>query len=428
MKMRTTLASITLILLFLACQGTKESKPTEIHISNLSDVDLTDKAIRVPKSDLKTLPERTNFPLLTSPEGDTIPSQTNDLDGDGSWDELFFVADLSAGGSTHFLLSWSDSEIDYTKRTSVRFGKRDSQDSPVRPKTSDTIQADEIHAKLGYQPYQTDGPSWENDKVGFRHYFDGRNSKDLFGKKLPGISPETVGISSEGAVEDNYHVMEDWGRDVLAVGNSAGIGGIEMMVGEDLVRIGCLAGDTVTNVESAAFEILNEGPVFSDFSITYFNWQPVDRNYEVKEQVRIWPGMYAFENNISVSGLQGDETLLVGLVNSNTPKQLSELEINEKFVALYTHDQQTYDREWWLGLGLLLPKDVYEGHGRAPEEGVFATSYFGKLNVSESKPVTYYAIGCWELSDPGFTDSTYFVNYLKDLADQLAVDVQVEII
>src|SRR5690606_31135686 len=147
----------------------------------------------------------------------------------------------------------------------------------------------------------------------------------LFGKKVSYMSPENVGISATGAVEDNYHVMADWGRDVLAVGNSVGIGGINLMIGDSLSRIGTAAGDTVTNVEMATFNIVQEGPVRSIMDFNYFNWRPLDRTYQVHERVSIWPGMYAFQNSVNVSGLQGDETLLVGLVNSNTRNPLKEI-------------------------------------------------------------------------------------------------------
>ena len=59
----------------------------------------------------------------------------------------------------------------------------------VAPATEEVLPANEVYKALGYQRYQTDGPSWENDKVGFRHYLDGRNSKDVFGKKTPPPSP-----------------------------------------------------------------------------------------------------------------------------------------------------------------------------------------------------------------------------------------------
>ena len=82
------------------------------------------------------------------------------------------------------------------------------------------------------------------------------------------MSPENVGINEEGTVADTYHVMADWGRDVLSVGNSSGMGGIEFMIGDELTRLGCIAGDTVTNIDYSIFEIYKEGPERSIFGLS----------------------------------------------------------------------------------------------------------------------------------------------------------------
>lgn len=412
---------------FLSCQPGKEEKGKEIILTNTSPVDLTNKAIALERSKLD-MPDNNLFPLLLTQNGDTVASQMDDIDNDGQWDELFFVADIKANDSLALKFSWINSQPEYTKRTSVRFGKRDSEDTPVYAKTSDTLYASEIHMRLGYQPFQTDGPTWENDKAGFRHYFDGRNSKDLFGKTVEYMTPEDVGINAEGAVEDNYHVMTDWGRDILGVGNSAGLGGIEMMIGNKIVRLGNMAGDTATNFGNAVFEIIEEGPVRSIVKFTYNQWSPQEnRDYTVEEKISIWPGMYAYKNSVKVSGLQGDETLLIGLVNSNTKEPLTELDANEKYTVLYTHDKQTYDKTWWLGLALIVPKDGYLGHGETPETGPFVNSFYAKMKVNNDQLIDYFAVGAWELSDENFTDSTYFVNYVQNLADQLAIEVEVEV-
>ncbi|HJX70995.1 MAG TPA: DUF4861 domain-containing protein, partial [Bacteroidales bacterium] len=367
------------------------------------------------------------FPLLTNEKGDTIPCQLDDLDRDGSWEQLFFVADIPAEGTITLNLKWIKSQPEYVIRTSVRFGKRSSEKTPVQPKISDTLQASQVHKALGYQPYQTDGPFWENDRVGFRHYFDGRNANDLFGKKVPWMSPDTVGINAQGAVEDNYHVMADWGRDILSVGNSVGIGGFGLMIGDSIARLGITGADTLNNIEKSIFTILTEGPVHSLMNFKYKNWHAGDRIYQVDEKTTIWPGMYAYQNTVKISGLKGDEILLVGLVNSNTDQPLKEMNIGDKFVVLYTHDQQTYDKVWYLGLALILPKDAYSGYGEAPEEGPFSKTFYGKLKIEENTPVSYYAAGCWEIADEGFSDSTYFRNYIENLAWQLATDVNMMI-
>lgn len=241
------------------------------------------------------------------------------------------------------------------------------------------------------------------------------------------MTPDTVGINAKGAVEDNYHVMADWGRDILSVGNSVGIGGFGMMIGDSIVRLGITGADTLNNIDESVFTILTEGPVHSVMHYQYNNWHAGDRIYQADEKTGIWPGMYAYQNTVKISGLHGDEILLVGLVNSNTDNPLKELSIGDRFVVLYTHDRQTYDKVWYLGLALILPKDAYLGYGEAPEEGPFSNTFYGKLKISENTPLSYYAGGCWELADEGFRDSTYFRSYIENLAWQLAAEVNITI-
>ena len=427
MKYFNTAVIIAIITaLFLSCNSGQKFQQ-KITLSNNSSFDLKDKAIAIIRDSLLAKNVNNLYPLIIADNGDTVASQLDDLDGDNQWDQLFFVVDLPAMSSRTLTLKWIKLKPEYTIRTSVRFGKRSSKSTPVEPKTSDTLLANQVHKALGYQPYQTDGPTWENDKVGFRHYFDGRNSNDLFGKKASFMSPENVGINAEGAVEDNYHVMADWGRDILSVGNSVGIGGFGLLIGDSLARLGITNDDSVNNIEETVFKIMSEGPVHSMMQYNYNDWHAGNRLYHVDEVTSIWPGMYAYNNQVKVSGLQGDETLIVGLVNSNTDHPLSELTIDNKYVVLYTHDKQTYDKVWYLGLALILPKDSYLGFGKAPEEGPLSKTFYGKLKIEDNVPVDYFAVGAWEIADPGFADSTYFRNYVENLAWQLATDVKIDI-
>lgn len=423
-KLRPVLILLSLSL-FMQCEtpSTKEA----VVLKNPADFDLTDKAISIDRAQLAEVPEGSVFPLIISPDGDTIPAQLNDLDGDQKWDEIFFVTDLSANEEANFSLEWLNESPEYPVRTSIRFGKRLAADIPVKPALEEELTAKDLPLVMGFQRYQTDGPSWENDKVGFRHYLDGRNSKDVFGKKTADISPEDVGIGKNGVTEDNYHVMEDWGRDILSVGNSVGIGGYGLKIGNDLLRLGSVEGDTLSNVERTSFRIVREGPVQSTLNYKYSGWKKEDRTYSVEENTSIWPGMYAYKNTVEFSGLQGDEELVIGVVNSNTEMDIATYDGNEKYVVLYTHDQQTYDKEWWLGLAIIVPRDIYIGSMEAPKTGRVSNTYLAKLKVENETPISYFAVACWELSDQGFVDRRYFENYLKTLTNQLSVEVQVKV-
>src|SRR5690606_33325940 len=113
-----------------------------IDLKNTSSITLNGKAITISRNELSNIPDSIHFPLLLSQQGDTIPAQLDDLDGDGEWDELFFLVDLPANGEKEMKLKWISSEIDFQKKTSVRFGVRASMDSKVEPSTSHTFYAD----------------------------------------------------------------------------------------------------------------------------------------------------------------------------------------------------------------------------------------------------------------------------------------------
>lgn len=399
---------------------------TTITLKNTSDLELKEKAVSVKRKQFSFKNETAGYPILLC-KNDTIPAQVNDLDGDGKWDELFFVIDFSAKEEKKLQLIWSQQNPEFPVKTSVRFGKREGKNLPVHPDTQEVLMANQVHKKLGYQKYQTDGPTWENDKVGFRHYLDGRNSKDVFGKKLPGITPEDVGINSKGAVEDNYHVMYDWGRDIFPVGNSAGLGGFALLVDNKINRLGIIASDTINNIEKTTFKIVSEGPVNSVLSYHYENWEVSGNKYQAQETSSIWPGMYGYRNTISVNGLKGNEMLLVTLSNLNNQNPLLVIDSGD-FVCFIQHDKLTYERQWILGTAVIVPKDVYKGYIEAPKTGQLTDSYLIKLKVKNNQEISYYPIAGWELSqDKNFKDSVYFSNYVTNLAKQLSAKIKIEI-
>jgi len=398
-----------------------------IILTNESSVALKDKAVTIKRNDLPNFPAGNNYPVIVNQSGDTVAVQLDDIDGDNIWDELFFVADLPASKAVAFNLSWSKTQPAYTKRTSIRFGVRRSFNDRVMPETADTFHPNQLPAVIGYQRYQTDGPTWENDKVGFRQYLDGRNSIDVFGKKTPAITPENVGINQAGVTEPDYSNMQDWGTDILHVGNSVGLGGVSLLIGDSLARLGITEQDKLNNVDSTIFRIVTEGPVRSVMQFNYRGWRPLNRNYTVEQITSTWPGMYAFKNELRFTNLTGDEVLGVGLVNSRTDQKLTEIIINNEWVVLFTHDKQSVNKEWWLGMAIILPKENYLGYIEAPKTGNVSNTYLGKLKLENNKPISYFAVACWELSDPGFRDPAYFKNYVAGLVNQLSASVTIKI-
>lgn len=408
------------------CKAQQKITGTKITLTNTSELAVPQKALTIKRSQLSVTETGTIYPILIHKK-DTIPAQLNDLDGDGKWDELFLVTDFAPHEKKVLELKWSWVDPKFPIKTSVRFGKREAKNLPVQPATEEVLMANQVHKKLGFQKYQTDGPTWENDKVGFRHYLDGRNSKDVFGKKTPAITPENVGINSKGEVEDNYHQMYDWGRDIFPVGSSAGLGGYALLINDKINRLGILTSDTLNNVEKTTFKIVSEGPVNSVLSYKYQNWEASGNKYQVQETTSIWPGMYGYKNTVKIEGLKGKEIFLAAISNLNNKNPLKVVEAGE-WVCLIQHDYLTYDRTWILGTAILVPKKLYKGYIEAPKTGQLTDSYLAKLSVEHNKEISYYAIAGWELSaDANFKDAAYFSNYVTTLAKQLSAKINVEI-
>lgn len=416
---------------YLLTLKTGFSQSQNIVISNKENYALTDKAVSILRKNLKIAPNTEGvFPQLKNSQNGVVPAQLIDLDGDKRWDELFFVVNLPAKATETLRLEWSNTELTLPRKTNIRFGKRRSATTPVEPILQDTFFPKDLMKLTGFQPYQTDGPMWENDKVGFRHYFDGRNAKDLFGKRIAEISPDSVGLTPEKAVIDNYHVLRFWGRDVLPVGNadglSVGIGGVGLMYNNTLHRIGVLATDSVHTVESSILRVQNKGGLKAALQFEFQHWRPEnDRDYSVTENPTIWQGMYAYQNTVAMKGLKGDEQIVIGLPKAQTDKPLSIFEQGD-WMVLYTHDAQTYNKEYVLGLAIIVPKKQYLGWGESPKAGSFSVSYFAKMAAKNGKPLTYYAVGCWELSEARFKEESQFRLYLEDLVRQLSAKVSVK--
>jgi hypothetical protein len=437
-KMRLFTSAVLLLFLAACLQvAAQQGAPpasiagySTILVKNKSNIALGEKGVWVPVKKLNSdMAPADAFPVLLDENNKQVGCQLVSMGKEGAKDALFFLADLKPGEEKRYTLGWAEKQ-QLPKRVNIRFRKRTGKQAPLVKLNEDVFYPNMLLPLTGFQPYQTDGPSWENDKVGFRHYFDGRNAKDVFGKRISGLSPDSVGISPKGEVEDNYHVLKDWGRDILPVGSkdglSVGLGGIGLWYNNGLHRIGVLGTDSIHTVAETHLKIRDNGPVLASFDIGYKNWTPsAGRVYQVQERPTIWPGMYAYQNTVSMQGLQGDEELVIGLPRAATQKQLTELRLGN-WVVLYTHDHQTYNKEYILGMAIAVPAGQYLGWGKSPETGSFALSYYARMKAKNNSPLTYYAIACWELADPIFRDEAAFVNYVKNQVAQLDAQVQVK--
>ncbi|MEQ8472223.1 MAG: DUF4861 domain-containing protein [Marinoscillum sp.] len=387
------------LILLTACG----QQPTLV-ISNKEDYPVYGKRIIVDASEVTGL-STTYFKL--SYGGNELPVQFDDLDNDGTWDEVVFELDFAENEAITLTISPSEIVPDYPQQTNVYLGvspERNDQFGEVeaakRPKSH-------VAQSTPYL-YQYEGPGWESELVAFRSYFDSRNGKDIFGKTTPQLYVSKIGLG------DNYHELSDWGMDVLKVGNSLGSGALAILKNDSLYRLG--------ETDQAEFKAITEGPVRAIMELKYTGWDVAGISYDLTETIEIWAGKRSFTSRIVLTGGSELDTLVTGIVDLKKVEQ-AELEATG-FQVMYTHGKQS-ENEDVLGMGILVKDSNWLGFDQAPESGEGVTNTYTALLKSSNDLYTFHFFAGWELEHADFASKEKFQEALVKEADCLNANVSV---
>jgi unsaturated chondroitin disaccharide hydrolase len=256
-----------------------------------------------------------------------LPSQADDLDGDGKWDELAFQIDLKPRQTRIVTLAYGDAPTiqrirsQYPKRTDARFAAH------------------------------YEGPGWESEETAWRIYFDQRNAIDLYGKRRPGLyldlfaSPEYV-----------YHQESPFGRDIYGIGKALGVAGIGAMV-DGKVR-------PVAEVTGRKWRVISAGPVRAMLEFEYTGWKIGTHAVELVSRITQWAGEHGFEHRITVKH-GGDATFVTGIPNKPGTENLDAAVAPAGVLATWGHQvvvsgakAQSADLpDENLGVAVLAPRD-----------------------------------------------------------------------
>jgi unsaturated chondroitin disaccharide hydrolase len=234
--------------------------------------DFTPVTLIVTTSDARTLEEDAR--TIQTVE---LPSQVDDLDGDGNYDEIAFQIDLQPRQTRIVTLAYGD------PATMLRIRTR-------YPKRTDTKFA--VHFE---------GPGWESETTAWRIYFDARNAIDIYGKRRPGLYLDLF-----GAPEYIYHMESAYGRDVYAIGKALGV-----------ASIGAVVDGKVTPVAEVAerkWRVVSTGPVRSILELQYKGWKVGGRTVDLTSRISQWAGEHGFVHSINITNADG-LALVTGVPN-----------------------------------------------------------------------------------------------------------------
>jgi unsaturated chondroitin disaccharide hydrolase len=232
--------------------------------------DFAPGAVIVTVSDASTLEQDAS--VLQTEE---LPSQVDDLDGDGKGDELAFQVDLAPHQTRIVTISYGNQERiwrlrgEYQQRTAALFSRK------------------------------IEGLGWESERVAFRVYFDSRNAIDLYGKRRP-----TLQLGMFASPDYTYHEESPEGRDIYKVGDAIGIGAVAALVDGKVIK--------VAEVKERKWRIISSGPVRTVVELDYNGWNAGGKTLDLRSRITMWAGERGFTHTIFAK-LADDFEFVTGL-------------------------------------------------------------------------------------------------------------------
>ncbi|MGA3019665.1 MAG: DUF4861 family protein, partial [Bryobacteraceae bacterium] len=285
------------------------------------------KVIKLAVTNLGALPRPSENVVIPVSTLRAMPSQADDLDGDGKWDELAFQIDLKPHQTRIVTLAYGDAPTiqrirsQYPRRTDARFA---------------------VHYE---------GPGWESEETAWRIYFDKRNAIDLYGKRRPGLyldlfaSPEYV-----------YHRESPFGRDIYGIGKALGVAGIGAMVDGKVTP--------VAEVTDRKWRVISAGPVRAMLEFEYTGWKIGTHTVDLVSRITQWAGEHGFEHRITVKNGDG-VTFVTGIPNKPGTENLDAAVAPAGVLATWGHQvvvsgakaQPNDLPDENLGVAVLAPRD-----------------------------------------------------------------------
>lgn len=240
-------------LLIMATQIAYGQKSFTINVTNRSNMELNAHPVTVKlQPNIKSAIVKLN--------GKEIPCQLDDLDGNGQFEELFFLTDLKGKEKQNFQIQLFDKGIprDYEPQVYVEMLLSNKK---VKENNKHDLYISSLTVDNGTNPYwqlHHHGPAFENKLVAYRIYFDHRQTVDLYGKYHQGLE-----LRQTQFYPDSLQKATGFGDDVLWVGSTLGLGTLRGWDGQEPVMLEDVAHRTLRIIARGPLrtivEVIDEG-------------------------------------------------------------------------------------------------------------------------------------------------------------------------
>jgi hypothetical protein len=338
---------------------------------------------------------------LLDEEKRVVPLQVDDMDHDGTPDELVFMADFAPHQHRTFTLTTSDGERLLIKRESFRTDAANWKriDHMLQSVDDDDVPGSGRDRTL----YRFDGVGWESDIVAYRLYLDERNAVDVQGKRKPGVHWNYIGASGI-----DYQLDADWGMDVLHVGPALGVGGIGFWVGDSVLK--------PETVDRERCRIIARGPVRAVVRVDYTGWKLAGEKVNLCSIFSIYAGDRLSEHQIILEKGTSPRTIVTGIVKHSPTKVVW----NSEESWLYTLGPQSRAND-----DLLMSLNFVKSSVAKKTEDRY--NHLVLLKLEQEKPLRFLLSAVWRGETGKMWSGKEIQRFLKRAAARLNEPLEVQV-
>jgi hypothetical protein len=338
---------------------------------------------------------------IVSLNGIEIPSQLDDINGDGKNDELAFVIDIRGDSSLSLEVTLCNIPSDKKYESRV-YGNMILNDKNQKFPTITTLSAPgKAETRPYYDAVYLHGPVFESELVGYRLYFDNRQSIDIYGKIKQRIElPVTKFHTTDEQLAEGY------GADVLWAGQTVSLGSFRGWDAENEQPL--YIDDVKTREES----LRAAGPVRTIIEVKDYDWYYENHYLTMKQYYTLWAGhrdvkveIY-FEDKLTnetfCTGVQKLETDITGYLNENGIAGSWGTNQPEKSKDIFET----------VGLGIYVPKKYIKN---SKEDD---SNYLFHIGNEGSNEIHYYITFCNKKEENGWKTDKEWFNHVNEWAKE----------
>lgn len=397
-------------------QQIKQSKPiATANISNPSDYDRSGNMQYFSFHDLG-LSKSFAGQLSVLSKGTELSSEMFDSDFDGTVDGVFVHVPLKSAETRKLeFVERQSVEANSIKLTQAEIAHKINGEWVAHSKYPDSdkqeyvggefVNVNSLIAPSQYTDHSNyikyEGPGIESDQVGYRIYLDWRNGFDIFGKLTR--QPVLQNVGQDGY--QSYHDKQEWGMDILKVGNSLGAGGFALWHDESVHYINSVGQ------HKATIEANNN--LFSAFTIDYIDWESEQGKQSFSSSISMQAFSPWVENKLTFT--KDPKKIAVGVVkHADTELLRGDIDITGKaYSYIASWGPQALDGSP-LGMAVMFKKEDLDKLSGDDNNYIAVLEPSGTDSPSSNSPyeLTYSFAAFWA-PQSGITDKESFEEVLK---------------